>query len=372
MSIFSKWFSNKEPESSTSDEPRKPQLSASDYCEQGQKSLDAGKYVEAMEFLQAAIEADRHFEKAYLLLASAYEKQGKKDKAKAALYGLLAIDPNNAEALKRIDELNGENDKPLQNESFSTVSSQTSNSIPNNPNSHQPQNSPIGNYRIFDGKNDDAFDFFVMFEDGNRVYFKCKNNELVVTMPNGNGHNGWDGYIKPKGDLVIPMEIVYKGMPFTVSIIGGSAFSGCDLLNAIVLPDSIKVIGSFAFQSCKGLKRIILPDTIVTIGNHAFVHCASLWEANLPSSLSEIEFDLFSYCDNLGIVTIPNNVRKIKRNAFRAFVPKKRLCLIMKGLPPDCEGNLGRDDVLVKVPKGTLEAYLTAPYWQCLNIQEET
>ena len=87
MSIFSKWFSNKEPESSTSDEPRKPQLSASDYCEQGQKSLDAGKFVEAMEYFQAAIEADKHFEKAYILLATAYEKQGKKDKAKAALYG---------------------------------------------------------------------------------------------------------------------------------------------------------------------------------------------------------------------------------------------------------------------------------------------
>jgi len=107
MSIFSKWFSNKEPESSTSDEPKKPRLSALEYCEHGQKSLDAGKFVEAMEYFQAAIEADKRFEKAYLLLATAYEKQGKEDKAKAALYGLLAVNPNNKNALEKIDDLNG-------------------------------------------------------------------------------------------------------------------------------------------------------------------------------------------------------------------------------------------------------------------------
>ena len=97
MSLFSKWFSNKDSESPTTAEMQKPQLSASDYCEQGQKSLDAGKYVEAMEYFQAAIEADKRFERAYLLLASAYEMQGKNDKAKSTLYALLAIDPNNVE-----------------------------------------------------------------------------------------------------------------------------------------------------------------------------------------------------------------------------------------------------------------------------------
>ena len=108
MSIFSKWFSNKESESSTSVEPKKPQYSASDYCDQGQKSLDAGKYVEAMEYFQAAIETDKRFEKAYFLLATAYEKQGKLDKAKAALYRLLAENPNNNEAIRRIEGLSGQ------------------------------------------------------------------------------------------------------------------------------------------------------------------------------------------------------------------------------------------------------------------------
>lgn len=125
MSIFSKWFSNKKPESSTSDEPRKPQLSASDYCEQGQKSLNAGKYVEAMEYFQAAIEAEKHFEKAYLLLASAYEKQGKMDKAKATLYTLLAVEPNNEKAREGIEVLDESNVVKSKSASTGTITFQT-------------------------------------------------------------------------------------------------------------------------------------------------------------------------------------------------------------------------------------------------------
>lgn len=101
MNWFNRFFSysNSKAENKGT---QKPQYTAIDYCERGQKSLDAERYVEAMEFFQAALEADSHFEKAYLLLATAYVRQGKNDKAKATLYSLLAIDPNNAEAKRRV------------------------------------------------------------------------------------------------------------------------------------------------------------------------------------------------------------------------------------------------------------------------------
>lgn len=124
MSVFSKWFSKKKPECSASVKSKMPQLSASDFCERGQRSLDSGKYVEAMEYFQAAIETDKRFEKAYLLLATAYEKQGKKAKAMAALYGLLAENPNNSEAMRRIEGLRGQSqnsqiDKSTPSQTFS-------------------------------------------------------------------------------------------------------------------------------------------------------------------------------------------------------------------------------------------------------------
>lgn len=101
MSWLSNLFSKDEQQPSEATTPSKPQLTAAEYCERGKESLEAGKYVEAMEYFQAAIEADKRFEKAYLLLATAYEEQGKKDMAKSALYSLLAVEPNNENALKK-------------------------------------------------------------------------------------------------------------------------------------------------------------------------------------------------------------------------------------------------------------------------------
>lgn len=105
MGWFSKLFSGNEPQVEVNAEVTKPQCSAAEYCEQGEKALGLGKFVEAMEFFQAAIETDYRYEKAYFLLATAYEKQGKVDKAKATLFGLLAIDPNNAEALSLLKKI---------------------------------------------------------------------------------------------------------------------------------------------------------------------------------------------------------------------------------------------------------------------------
>lgn len=380
MSIFFKWFSNKETESPKSVEPQKLRLSASDYCEQGQKSMDASRYVEAMEFFQAAIEADKRFEKAYLLLSEVYEKQGKKDKAKAALYALLAIDPNNERALKKFDEIIGKTvaqSQDILSETSVTqtiVSNSNTSSVGNNSNSQQ-QSNRVGNYRVFDGKPEDAFDFFIIFDDGNRLYFKIQNNQLALISPNnGYGHNGWywEGFIEPKGELTIPKDVVYKGTRLEVDTIEDSALAKCKELTSVILPDSVKAIREGAFYACRNLKTVVFPNSLLSIGKNAFESCESLSKVELPSLLSIIELGAFRHCDNLEFVTIPSSVKKIGKDTFRPLFPKKELRLIMKGRPPICEGDLGRGRMLVKVPHGTLEAYLTAQYWQCLNIQEET
>ena len=101
MSSFSKWFSKDNLQRLESQKTGQTVFSATDYCERGQKSMDAGNHVEAMEYFQAAIDADSHFEKAYLLLAEVYQKQGRTDKAKSTLYALLALDPDNKKLKNR-------------------------------------------------------------------------------------------------------------------------------------------------------------------------------------------------------------------------------------------------------------------------------
>ncbi len=102
-------------------------MTASDYCEQGRQMMNAGKLVVAMEYFQAAIEMDKHFEEAYMLLADVYKKQGKPEKAKATLYALLAIDTTNSSAEKGLKDLLSEpsDSKQNSNETDSTIQPST-------------------------------------------------------------------------------------------------------------------------------------------------------------------------------------------------------------------------------------------------------
>ena len=139
MSWLSNLFSKDEQQPSEASTPPKPLPTAADYCERGQESLESGKYVEAMEYFQAAIEADKCFEKAYLLLASAYGKLGKKDKAKATLYALLAVEPNNEKAREGIEVLDESNVVKSKSASTGTITFQTVSS-----NSNKAQNGNNG------------------------------------------------------------------------------------------------------------------------------------------------------------------------------------------------------------------------------------
>ena len=137
MSIFSKWFPNKTAQTAETQNSNHPSVSAADYYEKGEKSLVAGRFVEAMEYFQAAIETDKRFEKAYLLLSEAYVKQGKTDKAKATLY--VAVEPNNEKAREGIEVLNESNVVKSKSASAGTITFQTISS-----NSNKAQNSNNG------------------------------------------------------------------------------------------------------------------------------------------------------------------------------------------------------------------------------------
>ena len=143
------------------------------------------------------------------------------------------------------------------------------------------------------------------------------------------------------GELIIPE--IYNGKPVTA--IGAGAFSECDALTAIVIPDSVTAIGRYAFSSCDNLMYISIPDSVKTIGNNAFVNCQNLQfkihngamyfasmdnpyafiigpVSNDISSLvihedtKVIADEAFAYCLNLTELTIGGSVRTIGAYAF--------------------------------------------------------
>lgn len=80
------------------------------------------------------------------------------------------------------------------------------------------------------------------------------------------------GYSGSNSELEIPSEIKHK----TVTAIGEQAFSGCDSLRKIIIPDSVTSIGNQAFSNCKNLKEIIIPGSLSGIGESLFQNCTKL------------------------------------------------------------------------------------------------
>ena len=61
-----------------------------------------------------------------------------------------------------------------------------------------------------------------------------------------------------------------------MTTIGVYAFSRCEALESITLPDALETIETFAFYECKALKSVTIPKKVRTIGDYAFRECTGL------------------------------------------------------------------------------------------------
>ena len=115
---------------------------------------------------------------------------------------------------------------------------------------------------------------------------------------------------------VTAVEIPAKIAGKPVTSVGRSAFSGCNSLAAVTIPDSVTRIGLDAFYKCSSLTTITMPDGVTILGADAFSFCTSLTEVTMPNSLTSIGSNVFSGCSSLTEIEIPDSVTSIGESAF--------------------------------------------------------
>ena len=140
------------------------------------------------------------------------------------------------------------------------------------------------------------------------IYYDLVNKTKTASVVSGD--------TKYSGSIVIPSIISYENVEYNVRSIGNVAFSYCNELTSVSIPNSVTSIGNSAFSDCHLLNSIELPNSVTSIGRGAFFNCESLHYFTIPDNVTDINQETFQNCSGLIEVTIPNGLVNIGNNAF--------------------------------------------------------
>lgn len=114
---------------------------------------------------------------------------------------------------------------------------------------------------------------------------------------------------------------------------------------AYTIPSSVVAIEQGAFSFCSNLRTIVLPDHLNRIGDKAFEYCR-FDSLTIPESVTEIGDHAFDNCGSLTTVTIPEKVREVGTLAFNYCYNLKSVICRNKDLvfAPDVFSNCSKLD----------------------------
>lgn len=115
-------------------------------------------------------------------------------------------------------------------------------------------------------------------------------------------------------DLVIPQEIDYNNLTFSVVTINKGVFRNCTNLRTVECPSTIKEVKSEynvgPFRDCSNLEKICFHG-VEKIGEFAFSDCSKLRVVDLGNQLKSISKGTFYNCTSLVYIIIPSTVTSV-------------------------------------------------------------
>lgn len=164
----------------------------------------------------------------------------------------------------------------------------------------------------------------VLFIDAS-AFQKCRGLTGITVGKNNKKYHSDGNCLIITDSKTLILGCNYSVIPSDGSVvaIGPYAFSDCDDLKNVTIPEGVTSIGEGAFLRCGSLSSIAIPDGITKINNLVFSECTNLTRVLLPDSITEIGDNGFSSCFILEEITIPKNVKRIGNSAFLGAGLKK-------------------------------------------------
>ena len=222
------------------------------------------------------------------------------------------------------------------------------------------------------------------------IYYNLNSTDKTAGVAKGN-HSG---------EVVIPKTIAYNGATYSVTSIGGEAFSGCSGLTSVIfnaekctemnspfsgctnlrlltIGDKVTIIPSSAFSGCSGLTSVVIPNSATSIGDNTFIGCSGL--SSVVVDKNNVKYDSRDNCNAIietstnklvggrNNTTIPNSVTAIGEDAFYDCCGLTKLVSLAVE-PPTCgypvfEG-VDKTACQLVVPDESINRYKVADQWK--------
>ena len=102
-------------------------------------------------------------------------------------------------------------------------------------------------------------------------------------------------------------------------VIAEKAFSSCDRLTSITLPNGLISINNYAFSNCLSLKDIVIPDTVVSFGGGIFWYCTNLSSVTLGKGITSVA-GTFTGCKSLSSIVIKGKITSVSEQSFSGCI----------------------------------------------------
>lgn len=143
-------------------------------------------------------------------------------------------------------------------------------------------------------------------------------------------------YAPVDGNVVIPSKVINVGdaTEYTVTGINKNCFYQASI-TSVFIPKTVTKIDTSAFEQCRVLETITFEDgnNISCISRAAFSYCDKLTDLILPDNITVIENYAFLNCVLLETVTLPNQIITIHPAAFMDL-PSFNTLICLSATPP--------------------------------------